>query len=69
MENNEIQAVETVIEKTPSLMTKKTIIIAGGVILVAAIGYGIYKVIRARKEKEVTVKHEEFIPEELEEEE
>ena len=55
MENQELQAVETVAEKGTGLMTKQNLIIAGGIILIAAIGYGVYKLIRSKKETSVTV--------------
>lgn len=55
MENQELQVAETVVEKGAGLMTKQNLIIAGGVILVAAIGYGVYRFIRSRKEANITV--------------
>ena len=55
MENQELQVVETVAEKGTGLMTKQNLIIVGGVILIAAIGYGVYKFIRSKKETSVTV--------------
>lgn len=69
METTALETVETVTELGPSIINKKGLIIAGGVALLAAVGYGIYRLIKARKEKEVTVTHLHVVKdEELDEE-